>query len=117
MPFLAMVAIATTAFVGTHFLMSHPLRAPMIARLGDGGFMIVYSLVSFATLGWMVWALRRMGPEPFLWAMPAWAWPFATIVMLVASLFFAGSLIGNPALPGAPTATEPRGIMAITATR
>ncbi len=28
------VLIAAAAFVGTHFLLSHPLRAPLVARLG-----------------------------------------------------------------------------------
>ena len=27
--------LASAAFVGTHFLMSHPLRAPLVARLGE----------------------------------------------------------------------------------
>ena len=33
------------AFVGTHFLMSHPLRSPMVSALGERGFAGVYSLV------------------------------------------------------------------------
>ena len=31
---------ANTAFVGTHFLMSHPLRGPLVRKLGDMGFQI-----------------------------------------------------------------------------
>jgi uncharacterized membrane protein len=112
---LTHVLIATIAFVGTHLLMSHPLRAGLVARLGERGFLGLYSLVSFATLGWMIWALRAMGPEPFVWTAPGWAWPFASAVMLVASVLLVGSLIGNPALPGAPaSAAEPRGVFAIT---
>ncbi len=112
---LSAVMVATAAFVGTHLLMSHPLRAPLIARLGAKAFLSVYSLVSFATLGWMAWALRAMGPEPFMWAAPDWAWPVASAIMLVASILLAGSLVGNPALPGAPAgAGEPRGMLAIT---
>ncbi len=44
------LALATFAFVGTHLLMSHPLRAGLVARLGERGFAGVYSLVAFATL-------------------------------------------------------------------
>ena len=33
-----MLILALIAFVGTHFLMSHPLRAGMVARFGAGGF-------------------------------------------------------------------------------
>lgn len=39
-----MLLIAATAFVGTHFLMSHPLRAPLVSRLGEKGFLGLYSL-------------------------------------------------------------------------
>jgi uncharacterized membrane protein len=112
---LTQVVLATAAFVGTHLLMSHPLRAGLVARLGEKGFLGLYSLVSFATFGWMVWALQRVGSKPFLWATPDWAWPVASAIMLVASILLAGSLAGNPALPGAPTnSVEPRGVLAIT---
>jgi uncharacterized membrane protein len=112
---LTLVSIAATAFVGTHFLLSHPLRGPLVVRLGERGFQGLYSLVAFATLGWLVWALRRVGPEPFLWTAPDWAWTAGAAIMLVASTLFAGSLIGNPALPGMPGgAGEPRGVLAIT---
>jgi uncharacterized membrane protein len=112
---LESVIATAAAFVGTHLLMSHPLRAPLVARLGGKGFQAVYSLVSFATLGWLVWAMRRIGPEPLLWAAPDWLWLAASVVMLLSSVLLVGSLIGNPALPGAPAnAREPRGVFAIT---
>jgi uncharacterized membrane protein len=95
--------------------MSHPLRAGLVARLGEKGFLGLYSLVSFATLGWMVWAMRAMGPEAFVWPSPAWAWPLASAIMLLASVLLVGSLLGNPALPGAPTTdAAPRGVFAVT---
>lgn len=111
---LTNVIIATAAFVGTHFLMSHPLRAPMVARLGLGGFRIVYSLVSFLTFGWIVWAMRGVGPETPLWIAPHWLWLVGAAVMLVASILLVGSFVGNPALPGAPKTDAPRGVLAIT---
>lgn len=112
---LTSVIVATIAFVGTHFLMSHPLREPMVARMGTSAFRGVYTLVSLLTFGWMVYALRAMGPEPFVWTAPGWAWPLASAVMLAASILLAGSFVGNPALPGAPkNEAEPRGVLAIT---
>ncbi|MFX7922504.1 NnrU family protein, partial [Acinetobacter baumannii] len=50
---LTLLALASASFVATHFLLSHPLRAPLVKALGAGGFMGVYSLVAFGTLGWM----------------------------------------------------------------
>lgn len=35
---LGLLALASAGFVGTHFLMSHPLRAALVARFGPGGF-------------------------------------------------------------------------------
>lgn len=91
--------LGTAAFVGTHFLMSHPLRRPLVARLGEGGFSIFYSVVSIATFALMVMAYRGAPlTEPY-WAVGDVLWAIATLIMLVASILFAGSFAGNPALP------------------
>ena len=112
------LALATAAFVGTHLLMSHPLRAGLIARLGERGFLGLYSLVSLLLFGAMV-ATWRSAPDPTpLWTAPLWWWPIASLIMLAASILLVGSLIGNPALPhpGAPPRAipPPRRLFAIT---
>ena len=109
------LALATLAFVGTHLLMSHPLRDALVRRLRYRGFLGLYSLVALATLIWMIVAWRAVEPNP-LWVAPLWWWPFASAIMLFASILLVGSLIGNPALPGAyPTEIPPpRGVFAIT---
>ena len=58
------VVLACIAFVGTHFLLSHPLRRPLVAKIGERGFLILYSLVAFATLGWIIWTYRAVAPGP-----------------------------------------------------
>ena len=112
------VLLAAIAFVGTHFILSHPLRAPIVRAIGERGFLGVYSLVAVATLGWLVWAYRAAPMTPMLWPVGDALWAVATIVMLVASVLMIGSLIGNPALPtgGAPASVpgEARGVFAIT---
>jgi uncharacterized membrane protein len=95
----ASLVAACASFVGTHFLMSHPLRARLVARLGNLGFLGFYSLVSFATLGWMVWTWRRAPVSELFWAPNDIIWIVASLLTLVAAIFFSGSLIGNPALP------------------
>ena len=109
---------ALAAFVGTHFLMSHPLRARIVARLGEGGFMIAYSLVAFATLGWAVLAFREAPVGAFLWEPGEAVQMAATIIMFLASVLLAGSFVGNPALPqpgAAAIAAKPaHGVFAIT---
>lgn len=112
------LTLALSAFVGTHLLMSHPLRAGMVARLGANGFQGVYALVSFATLGWAAHAFRKAPVGVPLWAAGDALNALSTAIMLVASVLLAGSLVGNPALPapGADAlARQPvRGVFAIT---
>lgn len=98
-----MSAMATTAlfaalFVATHLLMSHPLRAPLVARLGPKGFLAAYSAVSFATFIPMVLARRSVGAEGWLWSAPGWAWGVGLPVMWLASVLLAGSFLRNPAM-------------------
>src|SRR5579863_1439577 len=96
--------IAAIAFVGTHFLLSHPVRAPLVGAIGERGFSALYSLVALATFIWLVVAYRDAPATAPLWPAGDVLWAIVTVVMLVASILFMGSLIKNPALPnpGAP---------------
>ncbi len=113
-----MVLIAATAFVGTHFILSHPLRAPLVARLGEKGFLGVYSLVAAITLIWMIVAYRAAPVTPMLWPVGDALWAIATVIMLVASILLLGSLVGNPAMPNPDgpimVPAEAKGVFAIT---
>ncbi len=112
------LALALIAFVGTHFLMSHPWRAFMMVRLGAGGFTGVYSLVSLTTLGWVAYAFREAPLGMPLWGPGDGLNIASTIIMFLASILLAGSFVGNPALPqpGADklAALPARGVFAIT---
>jgi uncharacterized membrane protein len=114
---LAQLAAASLAFVGTHFVLSHPLRAPLVARIGEKGFLALYSLVAFATLGWMIVAFRA-APTADLPGSGEIGWIVATVLTLPALVLFLGSLLGNPALPnpGAATAINrpATGVFAVT---
>jgi uncharacterized membrane protein len=66
---------ALVAFVGMHFLMSHPLRASMVKALGATGFQIAYSAVSLATLVWAIIAFRAIErPTIDTWHVEAGLW-------------------------------------------
>lgn len=112
------VLVAAAAFVGTHFLLSHPLRAPIVRRIGAPGFLGLYSLVALATLIWLAIAYRSAPAGTPLWAVGDGLWAIATLVMLLASVLFMGSLVRNPALPDPSGRTKPvpeaRGVYAIT---
>jgi uncharacterized membrane protein len=111
------LALATLAFVGSHFLLSHPLRPTVAARLGERGFLLLYSLVALATFAWIVVAYRQGSDAGALWVAPYQYWPFASLLMLFASILLVGSLAGNPAHPGMgrrSAGKAPRGVYAIT---
>jgi uncharacterized membrane protein len=112
------VAAAAVAFVGSHFLLSHPLRGRLVRAIGEAGFQGVYSLVAFLTLGWLIVAYRKAPVTAPLWPVGNGLWALATVVMLIASILLMGSLIRNPALPtgGRPSAfpETARGAFAVT---
>jgi uncharacterized membrane protein len=108
------LALAALAFVGTHFLLSHPLRPGLVARLGERRFQGLYSLVAVVTFGAMIWAYGRVGRQPSMWSIGEAGWVAATILMWFASILLVGSFVGNPALPGARRVSAPRGVLAIT---
>lgn len=106
-PELLSLIVASVGFVGGHFVLSHPLRAPLVRAIGEQGFMGVYSLLSFATLGWMIWAFRAIGPgEAPLWDGTGQAiWIIASLLTLLALVLLFGSFRGNPALPQTASAS------------
>lgn len=109
---------ASLALVGTHFALSHPLRAPLVKAVGAGGFLALYSLVAAACMVWMTFAFRAAPAADLGGASGEAGWIVATLLTLPALVLFLGSLRGNPALPapGAAklAAQEPRGVFAVT---
>jgi uncharacterized membrane protein len=114
---VALIA-ASTALVGTHFALSHPLRAPLVRLLGATGFMALYSVVALACLYWMNVAFRGAAPAS-LDGSGMIGWIAASALTLVAMVLLFGSFRANPALP-APGAQEvaatrePTGVFAVT---
>lgn len=110
--------LGCSLFIGTHLLLSHPLRAWLVARVGERMFQLVYSVVALASFVVMVRAYRAMPVDAPLWTAGTGLWLMATVIMLVASILLVGSFVGNPALaaPGAQAAAAApaRGVFAIT---
>lgn len=110
---------AMAAFVGTHFVLSHPLRAPLVRRIGLNGFLALYSLVALGTFTWVILAFHRTPVGEPLWdGMAVLPWTVSSLLTLVALALFMASLAGNPALPGARvhglSAQLPRGVFKVT---
>ncbi|RVT41690.1 NnrU family protein [Sphingobium algorifonticola] len=115
---LTSVAMAAAAFVGTHFLLSHPLRRPLVTRLGEQGFMGVYTVVALGTMAWMVHAYSAAPATVPLWDVGHGLWVLVTVIMWLASVLLIGSLFRNPAFPdprvGQAPPPHPAGVFAIT---
>lgn len=118
-PLTSLIA-ANVAFVGGHFVLSHPLRGPLVGTLGEKGFLGLYSLFSLATFAWIVLAFQALGPGgPVLWDGQGTApWIIASLLTVLATALLLGSLRGNPALPqtGADAIAQARatGVFAVT---
>lgn len=113
------VGAAAAAFVGSHFLLSHPLRRPIVGAIGEKGFLLLYSLVAFATIGWVAHAYRAAPAVPLWWEPTDAIWAAGSAIMLVAAILLMGGLIRNPALPhpearAAEDLPAPTGVFAIT---
>jgi uncharacterized membrane protein len=109
------LAVATAAFLVTHFVPSTPARTALVARIGERAYLGLYVLVAFLTLGWMIFAYNRAPLEP-LWPglrlLPALVMPFSFILLA------AGILTRNPTAVGQQKvlqAEEPaRGMLRVT---
>lgn len=112
------VLYAALAFVGLHILSSTPLRAAIVRAVGQGPYMGLFSLASFALIGWLCWAYANApfvpvwDPAPWTRHIPYAVMPFAFILLTT------GYFTPNPTAvmqDAALQADQPaRGIMRIT---
>lgn len=113
---MAFLLLAALLWVGVHVGISGTaLRGRIVARLGETGFTIAFSLVSFAAIAMLVRAWQ--GAETAsIWFAPAWLrWVIAGL-MLPVFVVFTCSLAGNPTAQGGGglLARGPRGIQRVT---
>lgn len=94
------LGIACTAFVGSHFVLSNPLRRPLIRLMGETAFLAVYSLIALAALVWVVFAFDRAAGGAPLWDGTALLpWGAASLLTYLGLVLILASLDNNPALP------------------
>jgi tripartite-type tricarboxylate transporter receptor subunit TctC len=111
---MSTLVAATAAFLLTHFVASTPLRAKLVAAMGEWPYRGAYSVVAFITLGWMIWAYAGAAAEPL--------WPgfrqVPRVVMPFAFVLIACGYWRNPTMVGADRllkSDDPaRGIIRIT---
>jgi uncharacterized membrane protein len=104
---MTLFVLLLAAFVVSHIaLATPPIRDGLVARLGENGFRIGYSVLSLALLIGAVRAYKPL-PEAPLWEAGTGAFHASSLVMLLASILFVGSLTPrNKALAGVPASVS-----------
>ena len=116
---MEMLAIAGLVFLGIHIVPATPLRRTVVAAIGEGPYMALFSLVSLIVIWWWVRAFNATAPDAGLWTPPNW-WPWIMAVVLLAGavLFVGGLSSPNPTLPNRGALLErpgvAQGIFAVT---
>lgn len=107
--------LSAILFVASHLLLSHPLREPLVRRVGEGPFRGIYSVIAILLFGAMIYFYGRIGDEEMLWDAGEAGWIAGALLMWLGSILFVGSFFGNPALPGSRGPSGgPEGVFAIT---
>lgn len=101
---------AVAAFFASHALPARPgLRRRLTGAVGERAYLVGYSLLSLAVLGWLIAAAGR-APPVILWTHAPWqAWA-PTLAMPLACLLIAfGAGVANPfsIAGGGPAAFDP----------
>jgi len=111
--------VAAVVFIGSHVgIASTPIRAQLVASIGERRYRVLYSLVAAVTLVWLAIAYRRAPVEPvwvagdLLRLLPLVAMPFALLLLV------GGLTAPNPTAVGQapdPDAPEPaHGMLRVT---
>ena len=115
-----MLNLTTAALflIGTHFgIASTSLRAELVARIGEGAYRAVYSLLALVALVWLVTAWRAAPLVP-LWPVGAGLRHLALALMPLAFLFLVCAVTAsNPTAIGQrpdPDVTPAMGMIRIT---
>ena len=110
----AMLALATAAFLVKHFVSGTPLRAALAGAIGEWPYRGLYSLVAFATLGWMIWAYAAAPREPLFAGFSG----ISYAAMPIALVLIACGYYRNPTMVGADRLLQSedpaRGIIRVT---
>jgi uncharacterized membrane protein len=112
---MGLLIVAALVWLGIHFgIAGTELRGAIVARIGEGPFRGLFSLLSILAIVFLVRAWSTAGTTP-LWYAPDWLRWILVAVMLVAFVLFVASVSQrDPTMIGGETAPPPRGIQRIT---
>lgn len=111
--------LAILAFLAIHIIPSSFLRDKMVARIGEGGYMAFFNILSIAVFVWVIFAYKDAPAGDYLWDTGNFGRYLGIVLMVIASIFFIGAFTGpNPTAAGAAKLVDKEfaytGINAIT---
>lgn len=90
--------VGLVMFFGIHVLTVTPVRRPIAAALGESPYKVVFSLLSFAAFGLMIWGfgMSRYGPDSarIVFNPPDWGY-YVTLVLGFIGLLLIGASHGK----------------------
>lgn len=94
--------LAAVLFLGTHLgISSTVLRGRLVAMLGQGGYLIAYSLVAALTLGYLIWMYGALPRYHYFWLPSPELYMVPKVVMPVAMILLVGGfMVRNPTAVG-----------------
>ena len=97
---MGLLLLGLVLFLGVHSLRmvdGGGLRQRLVARFGDGGYKGLYTLLSLAGFGLIVWGFSLARQEPvLLWPVQTWARHLAAPLVLAAFVLLAAAYVpGN----------------------
>jgi uncharacterized membrane protein len=113
------LVVAAALLLATHYgISSTPLRAWLVAAIGERPYLVLYSLLALGAVIWVISAWQR-APYIELWPAPAWsAWLPLLVMPFALLLLVCGVSTLNPTAVGSPDTlgqAEPaRGIVRVT---
>lgn len=94
---MSQLALAAFIFVALHILPAISARETLIRKIGDPAYMGLFSLASFLSLAWMVYAYGQAPASEPLWVTgAAIRWATAVLMLLPFILLLCGTLSENP---------------------
>lgn len=99
---MTIVVLAGIALLLTHLGISGTaMRDVLVARLGEGAFLGLYSLLTVVTMGGLIWAyLEAPRFDYFWWPSPAAFWVPKILMWPAAVLLLGGFMVRNPTMVG-----------------
>ena len=98
-----LIGFAGLLFLGTHFgLSSTSLRGTLVARLGERGFLGLYSLLALVTLVYLIWLYGELPRYEYFWLPSPELYLVPKIIMPIALILAVGGfMVPNPTNVGA----------------